>query len=387
MKERKIELMETKVIAMYLPQYHRIVENDMWWGKGYTDWVAVKKSLPLFPGHNQPRVPYKEVYYDLAKKDVIKGQAEMAKKYGIYGFGIYHYWFSEDMVLLDKPAFILKDNRDIDIKYFFMWDNGSWKRTWSNVKFSNSWAPLYENSKEGPEILAQLQYGGEKEWKSHFDYLYDFFADERYIKIDGKPVFGIFNQNNEAETLKKMFEFWNECAIKAGLPGIIILGRKNVENKNIADYIFDYEPATHGWGGKNYLQKICMRIKDKSREKVGKLKTYEYSKIWKKIIDDVDENKKHLPGAFVRYDDTPRRGKNSAIVLNDTPDLFRDYMKQLLNKANKANKKFIFITAWNEWGEGAYLEPDEETEYLYLEALKCAIDSVENRYDEKYTDI
>ena len=130
-----------------------------------------------------------------------------------------------------------------------------------------------------------------------------------------------------------------------------------------------------------------MRIKDKSREKVGKLKTYEYSKIWKKIIDDVDENKKHLPGAFVRYDDTPRRGKNSAIVLNDTPDLFRDYMKQLLNKANKANKKFIFITAWNEWGEGAYLEPDEETEYLYLEALKCAIDSVENRYDEKYTDI
>ena len=156
--------MSVKVIANYLPQYHSIPENDAWWGKGYTDWVAVKKSTPLYEGHNQPRIPYNNNYYSLDDLDTVKWQAEIARKYGVYGFGIYHYWFNSQMHLLDKPVLILEENKDIDINYMFIWDNSTWKRTWSNVDFSNDWAPLYENegsqiNKQGTGILAELIYG------------------------------------------------------------------------------------------------------------------------------------------------------------------------------------------------------------------------------------
>lgn len=367
---------KTKIVAMYLPQYHRIPENDTWWGEGYTDWKAVKDAKPLFENHNQPRIPKDGNYYDLSQVDSIRTQAELAKKYDVYGFGIYHYWFSSNQVLLDKPAKIIKENTDIDTNYFFMWDNGSWKRTWSNVKFSNSWAPLYEANSSGPEILAKLEYGDEEEWKKHFDYLLPYFKDDRYIKIDGKPLFGIFNQNNEPDVLKKMFEYWNDCAIKEGLAGVAILGKSNTSKINISDYQFDYEPATHAWVGKTNIQKALWRIKDNFRLKIGKLKTYNYSKVWKRIINDVNADEKYFTGAFVRYDDTPRRGKKSSIVTGETPELFEKNMTKLLEKTNRMNKEFVFLTAWNEWGEGAYLEPDTQVGEDYLKALKKAMDVV-----------
>lgn len=368
---------ETKVIAMYLPQYHQTKENDMWWGEGYTDWIAVKKAKAQYKGQSQPRVPLNKNYYDLSNVDSISFQAELAKKYGIYGFGVYHYWFSSNQVLLDKPAYLIKDNKDIDIHYFFMWDNGNWKRTWSNIKFSNSWAPLFEkNNNDGPEILAQLDYGDETEWQKHFEYLLPFFRDDRYIKIDGKPLFGIFNQNNNSDILRKMFAYWNQKAIDNGFTGIAVLGKTNAFREISAEYQFDYEPATHGWVGKNNIQKAFWRVNDNLRVKVGMLKKYKYNCVWNRIIKDISDDEKYYPGAFVRYDDTPRRGKKSSIVVGDSPEKFEYFFSKLLKKSREMNKAFIFLTAWNEWGEGAYLEPDEENGYAYLEALKRAIDSV-----------
>lgn len=366
----------TKVIAMYLPQYHRIPENDLWWGEGYTDWKAVKDAKSLFQGHLQPRIPLDGHYYDLSDTKELRLQAELAEKYGIYGFGIYHYWFSSNQILLDTPPKLIYENKDINIHYFFMWDNGSWKRTWSNVKFSNSWAPLYEKTSEGPEILAELKYAGEEEWKKHFEYLLPFFRDERYIRINGKPLFGIFNQDNDSITLKRMFQYWNELAIENGINGIAILGRSNISKKVIADYQFDYEPCTHGWLGKNKLQRAIYKLKDQSRVKAGKLKKYEYSVIWKNILRGISKTSKNFPGAFVRYDDTPRRGKNSSIVVGDNALDFEKYMRELLLKCEKYNKEYVFLTAWNEWGEGAYLEPDTNSGYDYLEALRKAISEI-----------
>ena len=370
--------MKTKIIAMYLPQYHRTKENDQWWGEGYTDWKAVKQAKPLYKEHQQPRKPYDEYYYDLSKKEDIVKQTELANKYGIYGFGIYHYWFSSNKVLLDTPSKIIRNNKDININYFLMWDNGSWKRTWSNVKFSNSWAPLYEGEKKGPEILAELKYGDKLEWKKHFDYLLPFFKDDRYIKIEGKPIFGVFNQNNSSKVLRKMFEYWNECAVKNGFPGIAILGKTNASNIKVSDYQFDYEPATHAWVGKNNIQKTMWRAKDILRLKFNLLKKYSYSKIWNRIINDVSSQDNYYPGAFVRFDDTPRRGRKSSIVVGDSAEKFEYYMKELLRISNKKNKDFIFLTAWNEWGEGAYLEPDTENKFEYLQAIKRAVDSLED---------
>ena len=371
--------MKTKVIANYLPQYHSIPENDRWWGKGYTDWTAVKNTVPFFDSHVQPKRPFDGHYYSLDNIEAIRWQATIAKKYGVHGFGIYHYWFNSEMHLLDKPVILLRDNTDIDISYMFIWDNSTWKRTWSNVDFSNDWAPLYENEKNQSNngILAELIYGSEKDWKIHFDYLLDFFMDSRYIKIDNKPVFAIYNQNNRPDVLKRMCDYWNQLAIKSGFNGIYILGKTNKDNINITSNLFNYEPEWSGWLWHNQAERILNKLY-KTYFKVKKIPVlYNYDLIWKRIIKNASNGKANiLYSAFVNYDDTPRRGLNGKVIRNESPEKFEQYMSQLLNICNEQNKEFLFITAWNEWGEGAYLEPDEENGYAYLEALKRAVDSV-----------
>lgn len=375
--------MSVKVIANYLPQYHSIPENDAWWGKGYTDWVAVKKSTPLYEGHNQPRIPYNNNYYSLDELDTVKWQAEIARKYGVYGFGIYHYWFNSQMHLLDKPVLILEENKDIDINYMFIWDNSTWKRTWSNVEFSNDWAPLYENegsqiNKQGTGILAELIYGDEKDWEKHFNYLLNFFNDSRYIKKDNKPVFAIYNQNNDVNTLNKMCDYWDELAKQHGFDGVTIIGKTNNQSISFAEYSFLYEPEWSGWLWHNQFERVKNKLYVKKCNLQKTPIMYDYDKIYKKIIKNAKKNtdKNCYFSGFVSYDDTPRRGVNGRIVQGSTPEKFEIYIKKLIEISKNQGKDYLFITAWNEWGEGAYLEPDTKNEYAYLKSLKKAIESV-----------
>ena len=187
--------MPVKIIANYLPQFHVIPENSEWWGNNFTDWVAVKKAKPLFKWHNEPRIPLNNNYYSLDNPDSLKWQANLAREYGVYGFGIYHYWFSSSLNLLTKPAELILNNKDIDINFFFIWDNTSWKRTWSVIKRGNDWAPDFDNASSQNKnngILAELIYGEESDWEKPFNYLLPFFKDSRYIKIDNKPAFAFF---------------------------------------------------------------------------------------------------------------------------------------------------------------------------------------------------
>lgn len=359
-----------KILAAYLPQYHVIPENSKWWGEGYTDWVAVKKAKPIISGQIQPRVPLNDNYYSLDKKDAIKWQAELAKRYGVYGFAIYHYWFSKEQVLLTKPAEIILQNQDIDINFLFVWDNHSWvSNTWKNVEYANQWAPQFENS-EHNGVLAELKYGDEESWKQHYSYLRPFFKDSRYIKEGGKPIIGIFAPNNERDTLLKMCSYLNNLAIKDGFPGLIFISTANCKHIKL-DYDFRYEPFC------NYS--LIDRIKNKIKQK-QKLKIYDYDNLWKKILFNAKylQNKDSWYGGFVRYDDTPRRGDSSNIVVGETPQKFQNYLSKLINISKKQGKKYIYLTAWNEWGEGAYLEPDTKNGYEYLEALKRAIEENEN---------
>ena len=364
---------QVKVIAMYLPQYHEVPENSMFWGEGFTDWVCVKSAKPLFSGHREPRIPMNNNYYDLSKKKSLKWQIEIAKKYGIYGFGIYHYWFSSSRRVLTKPAEIILDNSDLDMPFFFAWDNTSWKRTWSNVP-GNDWAPLIDQKQRfesGYKILLEYDLGGKVDWKIHFDYLLKFFNDKRYIKIDNKPVFIIWNYSFEIE---EMHQYWNILAKQHGFAGVEIIYQHNPRlriPKELARFI--YEPAYSAWGG------LFERIKKKVNQIIGKNETlniYDYDTVWQKILERAKYNrdKNCLYGGFVGYDDTPRRGLRGNVILGATPEKFSKYMLSLLEICNKNDKKFIFLTAWNEWGEGAYLEPDVEFHYEYLEALKYALE-------------
>lgn len=367
---------KTKIIAMYLPQYHEIPENSKFWGEGFTDWVSVKKAEPLYKGHKQPKMPQNGKYYDLSKKENVAWQAKIAKKYGVDGFGIYHYWFSSKKQLLTKPAEIILENKDIDIPFFFAWDNISWKRTWSKLK-GNDWSPIVDDKaqrkKDEPEILIEYVLGDKEEWKSHFDYLLPYFKDDRYIKKEGRPVFVVYHYD---EKIILMGKYWNELAQKNGLSGVEIIYRYDpIKMIPSNQKTFTYEPPFSGWGT------TVTRVISKIERVLGKndLQIYEYDKVWKKIIENAKKsaNSNVMSGAFVEYDDTPRRGKKGKVVTGATPQKFEKYMAELLRISSRQNKDFIFLTAWNEWGEGAYLEPDTENGYAYLEALKRAVESVD----------
>ncbi|TYZ29834.1 glycosyl transferase [Selenomonas caprae] len=359
--------MDTKIISMYLPQYHVIPENSKFWGEGFTDWVSVKQAKPLYNGHYEPRVPYRNNYYDLSQKENIKWQAEMAKKHGIFGFAMYHYWFSVDKCVLTKPAEIILENKDIDMPFCFAWDNGAWKMSWSNVQ-GNSWAPMYEKNNDNENgVLIPFILGGEKEWKKHFEYLLPYFKDERYIKTDNKPVFIIWSYS---DAINKMAEYWNRLALDYGFMGMDIIFKHPVKDRIPSKYSqFYYEPSHSTWETLKY------RVINRFKRVVGyngHLKKYNYDATWKRIIKNAEKNKNAniYYGGFVDYDDTPRRGVNGSYVDGADPHKFHRYLKRLKSISDKQGKEYIFLTAWNEWGEGAYLEPDTRFGFSYLEAVK-----------------
>lgn len=355
---------------MYLPQYHSIPENDEFWGKDFTDWVSVKKSKSLFQGHNQPKIPLDEFYYDLSKEDHVKWQVELAQKYGVDAFGVYHYWFNNEKNLLTKPAEILLKNKDLKTGFFFAWDNANWKRSWSNVE-GNDWAPNAEFSqKKGPSILIPYILGNEADWKKHFLSLLPYFKDERYEKVDGKPLFIIFNYSKDIE---KMCNYWESLAKEYDFLGVYFVFRY-ADKLCIPNYLntFDYQPIEAAWQNKFNIKCVYYYI----RKKLGllSLKRYNYDVVWKHLLRIANRKKQpnKYHGGFVSYDDTPRRGLNGRVILGATPQKFEKYLSKLLNISAKQKKEFLFVTAWNEWGEGAYLEPDSVNKYEYLEALKRA---------------
>ncbi len=377
--------MKTKIIAMYLPQYHETEENNRWWGEGFTDWVSTKNAEPLYRGHNQPRVPLDENYYDLSQVNVLKEQTQMAKQYGIDGFCFYHYWFSSSFKTLYKPAENYLQHSEIDFPFMFAWDNSSWIRTWSKFKKNaNAWSPKKDSATDSGEdngVLAQLEYGNSEDWKIHFDYLLPFFQDNRYIKVSNRPVF-IFWNNYQKETLVQMREAWNTWAREAGFEGMYFITRDD-PYKDVSgfDSLFNYEPQFSGWLNIGFFGRVFQRI----RYLLGKetLKKYSYEKVWKKILRYADKHPQNYYGAFVRYDDTPRRGKTGKVIAEESPSCFEKYFSKLYSLSCSREKELLFLTAWNEWGEGAYLEPDTKDGFAYLEAVSHVVNDQVNKVGDK----
>ena len=370
---------KTKIVAAYLPQYHETEDNNLFWGKGYTDWTSVKNSKKQFPSHVQPKIPLNNFYYDLSNVDHIKWQVDLANKYGVDAFNIYHYWFKNGKQELYKPAELILDNKDINIEYLFTWDNISWVRSWSNV-VGNDWSPSFEdNKKTGKKILVELDYGDKTQWEKHFNYLLPFFKDNRYLKIDDKPVFG-FMRSSDIDVLKCMKEFWNNLALKNGFPGMyFISSKRSILEPHIFDNNFLYEPIYSGW---RFRRLIFARLKKYLKIDVRTNRNCKYcvnyDEYWRKLLKNANKNTSNdvFLGGVVSYDDSPRRGRSACIIDGATPEKFEQYFKLLYEISCTSDKHLLFLTAWNEWGEGAYLEPDEINKYGYLEALCKAKDSV-----------
>ena len=199
--------------------------------------------------------------------------------------------------------------------------------------------------------------------------------------MDGKPLFVIFHQGNNSEVLRQMMQCWNRLAQEAGLPGIMILGKHNSEDILIADYEYFYEPLWHGWVWHNLGERIRNKVEDVWHKKINTPTIYRYDAIWNRILTTAihSKDKKLFYGGFVGYDDTPRRGKRGKIIKGASPEKFERYLGKLLEISNNQGKEFVFLTAWNEWGEGAYLEPDKTNGYAYLSAVKKALERVRQR--------
>ena len=374
-----------KIIAWYLPQFHSIPENDKWWGNGFTEWVNVKKAVPLEEGHNQPRVPLNNNYYNLLEDEVKMWQVNLAKKYGIYGFCMHHYWF-DGKLLLEQPVEQYLANKALDLPFCICWANEHW---------TNQWASSSE------KVLIEQRYGGKKEWKQHFDYLFPFFSDSRYIKENGKPLFVIYRPEL-IECLNDMLDYWLELANESGLPGITFAyqGFKwdYVKEKDDSRFTYniEYQP-TLCW---NEARQKTLAVKIQDSLPVWFMKLFakplnyikgiianhetvnehvqDYDELWEKVLSHQPVSDKCIPGVFVDWDNTPRKGEHGIYLKGATPAKFQKYFERTLEKAKNVYKKdYMFVFSWNEWAEGGYLEPDEKNGYGYLEAIKCALERCE----------
>lgn len=339
-----------KLISFYLPQFHEIPENNDAWGKGFTEWVNVKKSRPLFVGHNQPRVPLHGNYYNLMDDSVLEWQAELAKKAGIYGFCLYHYWFNGRMVL-EKPIEKLYGNKSIKIHYCISWANESWTKTWHGAGGER-------------EILIPQTYGQEEEWQRHYDYFRKFFLDSRYIKEDNKPMLLLYRVKN-IPRFNQMIQYWNQCAKKDGFDGIYIVSmnnsREHIEKSIWINAAVDFEPNRT----KSEMRSDAVKIRGAG------IRTISYDRLNREMLNR-SHQKNQYRTVFVDFDDSPRRGKKAIVMRGSTPQKFQYYLSQVIRKSQQEGNEYIFVNAWNEWGEGNYLEPDEKNRYGYLNAIrKC----------------
>lgn len=337
-----------KTIAFYLPQFHEIEENNRAWGQGFTEWDNVKKACCLFEDHRQPRVPLDGNYYNLLDDKTPEWQVALAKTYGIDGFCFYHYWFKDGKQVLQKPVELFR-GMNLHFPYCFAWANEPWTKTWHGAGGEK-------------EILLEQRYGKEDEWKAHYEYFRTYFLDDFYIRIDNKPVLMIY-QINKIPCFSKMVDCWNELAHADGLEGIFIVDMltddgKVSQNKRVCASV-DFEP------GKDV----------RSHKNPDELNIQSYDDICMKMLG-TKHNKNQFRCMFVDYDDSPRRGEKGTIVVGSTPQRFGELLQMTYNLSEEEGNEYVFLNAWNEWGEGNYLEPDEHYRYSYLQAVQNAIGRV-----------
>lgn len=350
-----------KLFAYFLPQYHCIPENDEWWGKGFTEWVNVKKAKPLYEGHVQPKHPLGDNYYNLLEKKTVIWQTDLMKQYGVDGLIYYHYYF-KGRLLLEKPAENLLKWKDIDQPFFFCWANHTWNRSWNGTR----------------ELLLKQEYGNRDDWEKHFQYLLPFFTDNRYEKINNKPVFMLFQDFGEK---KEMFTYFDKRCKESGFAGIHIietccsrnhddyekiLNNKSLQTSNILIREPDASRDAYLDSKKKWYTDYIKRIRERLERHRFRfpVKRYNGDTLYDIILEKRIEDKYTIQGIFFQWDNTPRHSSRGYIISSVSKEKFFKVMDQY------QNDKYIVINAWNEWAEGMMLEPTKEEEYKYLKWIR-----------------
>jgi lipopolysaccharide biosynthesis protein len=351
-------------IAFHLPQFHTIPENDTWWGKGFTEWTNVKRAKPLFRGHEQPHVPLNNNYYDLSQLDNLHWQKDLARKHGIHGFCFYHYWFNGKL-LLEKPLELILNDDTWDFPFCLCWANENWTRTWDGQ----------EN-----DILLKQDYSINDD-RAHFEYFIKIFKNHNYIKVKNKPVLLIYRSELFSD-INRTTALWREMALKAGLEGLYLIRveafKKNIDPKKHGfDASMDFQPDWQQLPKKikePFVEKVLRRIKYKKANQFSENGIYSYKQYITHQIHTksrVDVYKRY-PCVMPSWDNSARKQKKALIFKDASPAIYKSWLKSTVDEFEtfSDDENFIFINAWNEWGEGNHLEPCEKWGYSYLEATK-----------------
>lgn len=374
-----------RVIAYYLPQFHPTPENDEIWGKGYTEWTNVAKARPQFRGHYQPQLPADLGFYDLRLEQSRIDQAKLAEEYGVEGFCYWHYWFGNGRRILDLPFREVLESGKPDFPFCLGWANHSWStKTWQKTN----------GITKDVEFIHQ-DYPGDDDYREHFYTVLKAFKDDRYIRVDGKPLFMVYDPTSIPDN-KHFIELWNKLAVENGLPGIHFVGRLSSvgsfkgqsEKQMLASTAARYnEYLDYGYNAitPENIRRACIKtggyfhklVRTFMARTIGNftVEKYDYAKIINNLYTEEDKREDVYPQLVPRWDKTPRKGRDAEIFYNSTPENFEKSLDIALDyvKNKPLEHRIMFLFAWNEWGEGAYLEPDIKYGRGHLEALKKKI--------------
>jgi lipopolysaccharide biosynthesis protein len=362
-----------RLIAFYLPQFHPIQENDEWWGEGFTEWRNVVQAKPLFKGHYQPHLPADLGFYDLRVPETREQQAELAQSYGISGFCYYHYWFNGRRLLNRPFDEVLGTGRPL-LPFCLCWANENWTRRWDGM----------DN-----EILIKQDYSAEDD-RAHAEYLVQAFKDERYIKIDGRPLFLVYRTARLPEPARTA-EIWRKACKGAGFPDCYLA--------TVQGYHHDVDPSTIGfdaavefaphWQGvppRKFRRREWDLIQRayNALQKAGLLswayrdhRVFSYRGLAERMAMRPQVPYKRLRCVTPGWDNSPRRKQRADIFDGSTPELYEQWLRTVAEQTlteRIGDERIVFVNAWNEWAEGNHLEPDLRWGRAYLEATQRAVE-------------
>lgn len=385
--------MKPRIIALYLPQFHPIPENDKWWGPGFTEWTNVAKAKPLFRGHQQPRIPADLGFYDLRLPETRELQASLAREAGIEGFCYYHYWFGHGRQLLERPFNEVVASGKPDFPFCICWAN----HTWSN----KTWERKSALQKES--VLIEQQYPGVDDDVAHFHSLLAAFKDRRYMKVDGKLLFVVYNPYDMPHA-GQFIETWRRLADENGLPGFHFVGMTpstltfkiledgtrqrvlpNLESsadifRSVLGMGFD---AINSFGKRRgemmyegKWKNLAKTILRRAGMPTGSMK-YDYARTVRHYFAPEDAWENVYPTILPQWDRTPRAASYDGVYVHVTPEKFGQHVWQALRmvKDKENEHRILFLKSWNEWGEGNYVEPDLQFGHGFLDVLRqCVMD-------------
>ena len=348
--------LQARAIALYLPQFHPIPENDEWWGKGFTEWTNTAKATPMFAGHYQPHIPADLGFYDLRVPETREAQAAMARRYGIEAFCYYHYWFGGRRIL-ERPFNEVLHSGKPDFPFCICWANSTWSGVWHGSP---------------DRILIEQTYPGPTDHEAHFKALLPAFADPRYVRVDGKPIFLIYDPLDLPEPVETL-ALWRGMAVDSGLSGLYILGVTSWRSWRPSvmgfDGQVDHPPLTaRAWVSRRHPLRWMRKKLEGWR---GMPTIQSYSSFADHQMRATMPNHEWYPCVMHSWDNTPRSGRNGLVLDGARPELFRRLLERELDRLNDRpiEKRLIFLKSWNEWAEGNHLEPDLKFGTAFLEVI------------------